>query len=173
MQEDEQVSLCVGRKNLRNGNRIPFREHDRKGSGYGLELKKLNEAAVHFKTVAAKMEKAGTISSKVFRVDPNTTLYQVPGGMLTNLLSRLKQSHAVARMDEVRVVVLRVRVDFGYPLLVTPTSQIVGTQVVLNTLIGCYRSFTKKSKGLLRSEYGELPARSMKRFGRWRLVRIK
>lgn len=123
----------------------------------GLDLKKLNEAAVHFKGVAAKMEKEGTVSSKVLRVDPNTLLYQVPGGMLSNLLSQLKQANAEDRMDEVLQEVPRVRKDFGYPPLVTPTSQIVGTQAVLNTLMGRYKSFTKESKGLLRGEYGELP----------------
>ena len=123
----------------------------------GLDLKKLNEAAVHFKGVAAKMEREGTISSKVLRVDPNTLLYQVPGGMLSNLLSQLKQANAEDRMEEVLREVPRVRKDFGYPPLVTPTSQIVGTQAVLNTLKGRYKSFTKESKGLLRGEYGALP----------------
>ena len=130
-----------------------------KGTGRdtGLDLKKLNEAAVHFKTVAAKMEKEGTISSKVLRVDPNTLLYQVPGGMLSNLLSQLKQANAEDKMEAVLAEVPRVREDFGYPPLVTPTSQIVGTQAVLNVLMGRYKSFTKESKGLLRGEYGELP----------------
>lgn len=116
-------------------------------------------AAVYFKTVAAKMEKAGTISSKVFRVDPNTILYQVPGGMLSNLLSQFKQANAVDRMDEVLVEVPRVRADFGYPPLVTPTSQNVGKQATLNTLMGRYRSFNRESRGLLRDEYGELPGK--------------
>jgi oxaloacetate decarboxylase alpha subunit len=123
----------------------------------GLNLKQLNDAAVHFKTVAAKMEKEGTISSKVLRVDPNTLLYQVPGGMLSNLLSQLKQANAEEKLDAVLQEVPRVRKDFGYPPLVTPTSQIVGTQAVLNVLMGRYKSFTKESKGLLRGEYGELP----------------
>jgi oxaloacetate decarboxylase alpha subunit len=123
----------------------------------GLDLKQLNEAAIHFKTVAAKMEKEGTISSKVLRVDPNTLLYQVPGGMLSNLLSQLKQANAEEKLDAVLQEVPRVRKDFGYPPLVTPTSQIVGTQAVLNVLMGRYKSFTKESKGLLRGEYGELP----------------
>lgn len=123
----------------------------------GLDLHKLNEAAVHFKSVAAKMEKEGTISSKVLRVDPNTLLYQVPGGMLSNLISQLKQANAEERLDEVLQEVPRVRKDFGYPPLVTPTSQIVGTQAVLNVLMGRYRNFTKESKGLLRGEYGALP----------------
>lgn len=123
----------------------------------GLDLKRLNKAAVHFRSVAAKMESAGTISSKVLRVDPNTLLYQVPGGMLSNLISQLKQANAENRLDEVLAEVPRVRADFGYPPLVTPTSQIVGTQAVFNVLMGRYKTFTKESKGLLRGEYGELP----------------
>lgn len=123
----------------------------------GFDLKRLNDAAIHFKAVAAKMEKEGTISSKVLRVDPNTLLYQVPGGMLSNLLSQLKQANAEEKLDAVLQEVPRVRKDFGYPPLVTPTSQIVGTQAVLNVLMGRYKSFTKESKGLLRGEYGELP----------------
>ncbi len=127
------------------------------GRDTGLDLRQLNEAAIHFKGVASKMESEGRISSKVLRVDPNTLLYQVPGGMLSNLLSQLKQSNAEDRLNEVLAEVPRVRKDFGYPPLVTPTSQIVGTQAVLNVLIGRYRSFTKESKGLLRGEYGALP----------------
>lgn len=123
----------------------------------GLDLRQLNDAAAHFKNVAMKMEKEGTISSKVLRVDPNTLLYQVPGGMLSNLLTQLKQAGAEERLDEVLAEVPKVRKDFGYPPLVTPTSQIVGTQAVLNVLMGRYRSFTRESKGLLRGEYGMLP----------------
>lgn len=125
----------------------------------GLDLNKLNDAAVHFRGVAAKMEKEGLISSKVLRVDPNTLIYQVPGGMLSNLISQLKQANAENRLYEVLAEVPRVREDFGYPPLVTPTSQIVGTQAVFNTLIGRYKTFTKESKGLLRGEYGELPGK--------------
>ena len=77
--------------------------------------------------------------------------------MLSNLLSQLKQANAEDRMEEVLAEVPRVRKDFGYPPLVTPTSQIVGTQAVLNVLMGRYRSFTKESKGLLKGEYGALP----------------
>lgn len=123
----------------------------------GLDLKKLNEAAVHFRSVASKMEQAGTINSKVLRVDPNTLIYQVPGGMLSNLLGQLKQANAEDRMEEVLQEVPRVRRDFGYPPLVTPTSQIVGTQAVFNVLMGRYKTFTKESIGLLKGEYGELP----------------
>ena len=123
----------------------------------GLDLKKLNEAAVHFKGVASKMKLEGLISTKVLRVDPNTLIYQVPGGMLSNLILQLKQANAENRLNEVLAEVPRVREDFGYPPLVTPTSQIVGTQAVFNTLMGRYKTFTKESKDLLRGEYGRLP----------------
>lgn len=123
----------------------------------GLDLEVLNKAAVHFKGVADKMEREGTINSKVLHVDLKTLLYQVPGGMLSNLFSQLKQANAEERLDEVLAEVPKVRKDFGYPPLVTPTSQIVGTQAVLNVLMGRYKSFTKESKGLLRGEYGALP----------------
>lgn len=123
----------------------------------GLDLQKLNIAAKHFRNVATKMENEGTLNTKVLRVDPNTLLYQVPGGMLSNLFSQLKQANAEDRMEEVLLEVPRVRKDFGYPPLVTPTSQIVGTQAVFNVLMGEYKTFTKESKGLLRGEYGELP----------------
>ena len=123
----------------------------------GLDLRKLQQAAVHFKSVASKMEEEGFISSKVLRVDSNTLLYQVPGGMLSNLLSQLKEAGAEERLEEVLEEVPRVRKDFGYPPLVTPTSQIVGSQAVLNVLMGRYATFTKESKSLLSGEYGELP----------------
>ena len=125
----------------------------------GLDLEKLSQAAAHFKTVADKMEKEKLISSNVLRVDPNTLLYQVPGGMLSNLISQLKQANAEDRYEEVLREVPRVREDFGYPPLVTPTSQIVGSQAVLNVLMGRYKSFTKESKGLLKGEYGQLPGK--------------
>lgn len=123
----------------------------------GMDLNNLNKAAQHFKTVADRMEKEGLINSKVLRVDPNTLLYQVPGGMLSNLISQLKQADAEEKYYDVLAEVPAVRKDFGYPPLVTPTSQIVGSQAVLNVLMGRYRSFTKESRALLRGEYGELP----------------
>ena len=123
----------------------------------GLDLKKLHEAATHFQRVAQEMDREGLIDPKVHRVDPNTLIYQVPGGMLSNLISQLKQAKAEDRLEEVLNEVPRVREDFGYPPLVTPTSQIVGSQAVLNVLMGRYKSFTKESKGLLRGEYGALP----------------
>ncbi len=125
----------------------------------GLDLSKLSEAAVHFRAVAAKLKEQGSLDPKVLSVDPNTLLYQVPGGMLSNLISQLKQAKAEDRYYDVLAEVPRVRRDFGYPPLVTPTSQIVGSQAVLNVLAGeRYKMVTKESKALLRGEYGRVPA---------------
>ena len=131
-----------------------------KGTEYdtGLDLGKLSEAAAHFRKVANKMKAEGTLDPKVLNVDSNTLLYQVPGGMLSNLISQLKQANAEDKYYDVLAEVPRVRKDFGYPPLVTPTSQIVGTQAVLNILSGeRYKMITKESKGLLKGEYGKLP----------------
>ena len=122
-----------------------------------LDLKNLAKAADHFKGVAQKMQDEGILNPKVLRTDPNTLLYQVPGGMLSNLLSQLKQAGAEDKYEEVLAEVPVVRKDFGYPPLVTPTSQIVGSQAVLNVLMGRYKSFTKESKMLLHGDYGKLP----------------
>ena len=104
------------------------------------------------------MKAEGILDPKVLNVDTKTLMYQVPGGMLSNLLSQLKQANAEDKFYDVLAEVPRVRKDFGYPPLVTPTSQIVGSQAVLNVLSGeRYKTFTKESKGLLRGEYGRLP----------------
>jgi len=130
------------------------------GSEYdtGLDLTKLAEAAAHFRGVAAKLKEQGSLDPKVLNVDTNTLLYQVPGGMLSNLISQLKQANASDKYYDVLAEIPRVRKDFGYPPLVTPTSQIVGTQAVMNVLAGeRYKMVPKESKGLLRGEYGKLP----------------
>ncbi|MBQ7049585.1 MAG: oxaloacetate decarboxylase subunit alpha, partial [Firmicutes bacterium] len=125
----------------------------------GLDLEQLSKAAAHFRKVAEKMKAEGTLDPKVLNVDTNTLIYQVPGGMLSNLLSQLKQAKAEDKYYDVLAEIPKVREDFGYPPLVTPTSQIVGTQAVMNVLAGeRYKMITKESKGLLRGEYGELPA---------------
>ena len=124
----------------------------------GLDLTKLSDIAAHFRTVADRMKAEGILDPKVLNVDTKTLIYQVPGGMLSNLLSQLKQANAEDKYYEVLAEVPRVREDFGYPPLVTPTSQIVGTQAVLNVLSGeRYKMITKESKALLRGEYGRLP----------------
>lgn len=124
----------------------------------GLSLDLLSEISKHFKKVAERLAKDGFLDSKVLRVDTNTLLYQVPGGMLSNLISQLKQAGKEDKLMDVLAEVPRVREDFGYPPLVTPTSQIVGSQAVFNVISGeRYKMVTKESKGLLRGEYGALP----------------
>ena len=125
----------------------------------GLDLVKLNEAAAYFRTVADKLKKEGILDPKVLSVDTKALIYQVPGGMLSNLLNQLKQAKKEDKYYEVLAEVPRVRKDFGYPPLVTPTSQIVGTQAVINVLAGeRYKMVPKESKGMLKGEYGQLPA---------------
>ncbi len=123
----------------------------------GLDLNKMSEAAAHFRKVAQRLKEAGSLDPKVLNVDTNTLLYQVPGGMLSNLISQLKQANKEEKYYDVLAEIPRVRKDFGYPPLVTPTSQIVGTQAVMNVVVGKYKTFPKESKGLLRGEYGQVP----------------
>jgi len=124
----------------------------------GLDMNKLLKASEHFRTVADKLKKQGSLDPKVLNTDAKTLVYQVPGGMLSNLISQLKQANAEDKYYDVLAEVPRVRKDFGYPPLVTPTSQIVGSQAVLNVLAGeRYKMVSKESKGLLRGEYGRLP----------------
>ena len=124
----------------------------------GLDLGALTEIADYFKPLREKYLESGLMNTKVLGVDINTLLYQVPGGMLSNLVSQLKQANAEDKFDEVLKEVPRVRKDFGYPPLVTPTSQIVGTQAVLNVIMGeRYKMVTKESKGLVKGEYGKTP----------------
>ncbi len=133
-----------------------------KGTEYdtGIKLEDLTDIAAHFRGVATKLKEQGSLDPKVLNVDPNTLLYQVPGGMLSNLISQLKQAKAEDKLYDVLAEVPRVREDFGYPPLVTPTSQIVGSQAVLNVLAGeRNKMVTKESKGLLRGEYGQLPGK--------------
>ena len=131
------------------------------GSEYdtGLDLSLMSQAAVHFRKVADKLKAEGFLDPKVLSVDINTLLYQVPGGMLSNLINQLKQANASDKFYDVLAEIPRVREDFGYPPLVTPTSQIVGTQAVMNVLSGeRYKLNPKESQGLMRGEYGRLPA---------------
>ena len=124
----------------------------------GLDLGKMSEAAVHFRKIAAKLKEQGSLDPKVLNVDTNTLLYQVPGGMLSNLISQLKQAGKEDKYYDVLAEIPRVRQDFGYPPLVTPSSQIVGTQAVMNIIMGeRYKVFPKESKAMLKGEYGSLP----------------
>ena len=124
----------------------------------GLDLGKMSEAAVHFRKIAEKLKEQGSLDPKVLNVDTNTLLYQVPGGMLSNLISQLKQAGKEDKYYDVLAEIPRVRKDCGYPPLVTPTSQIVGTRAVMNIIMGeRYKTFTKETKAMLRGEYGRLP----------------
>ena len=125
----------------------------------GIDISKLLPITNYFKTVANDLEKAGYLNPNVRKVDVNTLVYQVPGGMLSNLMNQLKQQKKLDKLDAVLAEVPNVRKDCGYPPLVTPSSQIVGTQAVLNVLNGeRYKMVTKEFKGLLKGEYGKLPA---------------
>lgn len=132
-----------------------------KGTPYdtGLDLNKLNVVRSHFAKLREKYLDNGLISTKVLGVDANTLLYQVPGGMLSNLVSQLKQAGKEDKLDEVLAEVPSVRKDSGYPPLVTPTSQIVGTQAVFNVVMGQrYKMVTKEFRGLVAGQYGKTPA---------------
>lgn len=124
----------------------------------GLDLKQLNIVRKHFAKLREKYLANGLLNPKMLGVDANTLLYQVPGGMLSNLVSQLKQAGKEDKLDEVLMEVPNVRKDAGYPPLVTPSSQIVGTQAVFNVIMGeRYKMVTKEFKGLLRGEYGKTP----------------
>ena len=125
----------------------------------GLDLKLLNEINKHFITVADRLKKDGWLTEKSLKTDVNALIYQVPGGMLSNLVGQLKSLGALDKYDEVLAEVPNVRKDLGYPPLVTPTSQIVGTQAVFNVVSGDrYKMVSAETKGVLKGEYGRLPA---------------
>lgn len=123
----------------------------------GLDLNKLNQAAKIFAPLREKYLKEGLLNPKVMGVDVNGLLYQVPGGMLSNLVSQLKQMGQEDKYQAVLEEVPRVRADAGYPPLVTPTSQIVGTQAVFNVIFGRYQNVSKEFRGLVKGEYGKTP----------------
>ncbi len=131
-----------------------------KGTEYdtGIDLNKLIPIANHFKKVAQELEKEGSLNPKVRQVDVNTLIYQVPGGMLSNLMNQLKKAGKEEKLGEVLAEVPNVRRDCGYPPLVTPSSQIVGTQAVMNVVMGeRYKMVTKETRDLFAGKYGQLP----------------
>lgn len=124
----------------------------------GIDIDKLTEIADYFKPLREKYLDSGLMNTKVLGVDINTLKYQVPGGMLSNLVSQLKQQNAEDKFEEVLKEIPRVREDLGWLPLVTPTSQIVGTQAVLNVLMGeRYKMVSKETKGIVKGEYGKTP----------------
>jgi pyruvate carboxylase subunit B len=121
----------------------------------GIDFDALADATEHFKAVR---ERYGSLIDPISeRVDPRVLTYQVPGGMLSNLLSQLKAQKKLDRLEEVLAEVPRVRADCGYPPLVTPTSQIVGVQAVLNVLMGRYKVVGNETKALVQGGYGQTP----------------
>ena len=124
----------------------------------GLDLKALTEIRDFFVPLREKYIADGLLNTKMLGVDANTLLYQVPGGMLSNLLNQLKQAGKADKLEEVLAEVPRVREDSGYPPLVTPTSQIVGTQAVFNIIMGeRYKMVTKEFKDMVAGKYGKTP----------------
>ena len=124
----------------------------------GLDLAQLDKISKHFDALREKYIANGQLDPKLLKVNVNALMYQVPGGMLSNLLSQLKQAGASEKLQAVLEEVPRVREDAGYPPLVTPTSQIVGTQAVFNVLMGeRYKNVTKEFKGMIRGDYGKTP----------------
>lgn len=122
----------------------------------GLNMELLNKVAEHFRPIREKYIANGLLDPKLMGVDINTLIYQVPGGMLSNLVSQLKQSNAMDKFEEVLKEVPRVREDLGYPPLVTPSSQIVGTQAVLNVVTGeRYKMVPNELKQVVKGMYGK------------------
>ena len=124
----------------------------------GIDLTELNEITKYFTPLREKYLASGLMDPKVMKVNVNALINQVPGGMLSNLVSQLKQAGKSDLLDAVLEEVPRVRADAGYPPLVTPSSQIVGTQAVFNVLYGeRYKTVTKEFRGLVRGDYGQTP----------------
>ena len=124
----------------------------------GLDLKLLTEIREYFMKLRKKYIDSGLLDPKLLAVDANALIYQVPGCILSNLLSQLKQAGKADKLDEVLAEVPRVREDSGYPPLVTPTSQIVGTQAVFNVIMGeRYKMVTKEFKDMVAGKYGKTP----------------
>jgi len=122
----------------------------------GLDINLLEEIAAYFRQVRKKYT---NFEGSLRGIDSRILVAQVPGGMLTNLENQLREQNAADRIDEVLAEIPKVRKDLGYIPLVTPTSQIVGTQSVLNVLVGeRYKSVTKETEGVLKGEYGATPA---------------
>ena len=131
-----------------------------KGTPYdtGIEIDKLLPIVKHFKTVEKRLKDDKILNEKSKGIDVNTLLYQVPGGMLSNLINQLEKAGKADRLMDCLAEVPNVRKDCGYPPLVTPSSQIVGTQAVMNIVMGeRYKMVTKETRDLFAGKYGTLP----------------
>lgn len=124
----------------------------------GIDINKLLPIVKHFKSVEKRLKDEKILNQKSKEIDINTLLYQVPGGMLSNLINQLEKAGKVDKLTECLAEVPNVRKDCGYPPLVTPSSQIVGTQAVLNVVMGeRYKMVTKETKDIFAGKYGALP----------------
>lgn len=124
----------------------------------GLNLEAFSEIRSYFMELRKKYIDSGLLDTKILAADAKALIYQVPGGMLSNLISQLKQAGKEDKLEECLAEVPRVRKDAGYPPLVTPTSQIVGTQAVFNVITGKrYQMVTKEFKGIIEGKYGTTP----------------
>lgn len=124
----------------------------------GLDLAQFAEIRAYFMELRQDYIKRGLLSTNMLATDTKALIYQVPGGMLSNLASQLKDAGKLEKLDEVLQEVPRVRADAGYPPLVTPSSQIVGTQAVFNVITGeRYKMCTNEFKGVVRGQYGQTP----------------
>lgn len=131
------------------------------GLGYetGLDIDKLEEVAAYFLPIRNHMLDEGRLNARVMGVDPKALVYQVPGGMLSNMLANLKDMHVEEKFPEVLAEVPHVRADLGYPPLVTPLSQMVGSQALMNVISGeRYKVIPAEIKDYVRGQYGRSPA---------------
>ena len=125
----------------------------------GLDLQKVTEIAEHFNPVRDRFREEGLLNPKVKDIEPKTLIYQVPGGMLSNLLSQLTEQGLQDKYEEVLAEVPKVRADLGYPPLVTPLSQMVGTQALMNVISGeRYKLVPSEIKDYVKGLYGQSPA---------------
>lgn len=130
------------------------------GFDTGLEASKLKAINDYFKPLREDFIKSGLLDAKVLTPQPEALTYQIPGGMLSNMISQLKKQNAIEKLDEVLKEVPKVREDLGYPPLVTPMSQMVGTQATVNVLTGeRYKMILKEVKAYCRGEYGKAPGK--------------
>ncbi len=129
------------------------------GFDTGLDLSKLSQIAEYFNPIRDRFRNEGILNPKVKDIEPKTLIYQVPGGMLSNLLSQLTEQGMQDKYDEVLAEIPKVRADLGYPPLVTPLSQMVGTQALMNVISGeRYKLIPNEIKDYVRGQYGQSPA---------------
>ena len=125
----------------------------------GLDEKKLIEINTFFKAYRDKCLKSGLLNPVVMATATDALNYQIPGGMLSNLVAQLTAQNKLDKLDEVLAETPRVRKDLGYPPLVTPMSQMVGVQATANVLFGKYKNISKEVKSYIKGEYGKAPGK--------------